>query len=303
MASKDIDDVRVDIMHVSTYLPLIILLLRAAVFLTTMQVVAIVVGQMHMIVVVSAWIVYFDACLFRNDASNCMSGFLIPAALMYCNNRLIAVQFEIGCTFSSTTLLTHFVLAVTWATCSMFMLVYVFVDMPQLRLELHIVSIFSGALGISMLWTECSTKSFHELLFRGILYYIFTFGFYLMHAFTQHLHRRRYKTIGMHIFLHLLFVNAYVIAGSILMSFTLIVYLIQKISSAKSEHMKSNEPTHTFTGMKSVAQLSTMSINLQEDIVVPTSPNENKKSYFPDKDSEENALKELMAAKRALNMV
>ncbi len=303
MASKEIDDVRVDIMHVTTYLPLIVLLLRASVFLTTMQVVAIVVGQMHMIVVVSAWIVYFDACLFKNDASNYMCGFLVPAALMYSNNRLIAVQFEMGCTFSSATLLSHYILAVTWATCSMFMLVYVFVDMPQLRLELNMVSVFSGAMGLAMLWTECSSKAFHELLLRGMLYYIFTFGFHLVHGLTQHLQRRRYKTIGMHIFLHILFVNAYVVAGSIFMSLALIVYLIHKTSSEKTEYIKHNEGNANFAAMHSVSHLSKMSIDLQEDIKVTPQAKENSKLHFPAQDSEENALKELMAAKKAINMV
>merc|ERR1711966_555444 len=98
----------------------------------------------------------------------------------------------------------------------------------------------------------------HELLIRGMLYYIFTFGFHLMHGLTQHLQRRRYKTIGMHIFLHILFVNAYVVAGSIFMSLTLIVYLIHKTSSEKTEYIKHNEGNANFAAMHSVAHLSKM---------------------------------------------
>ena len=109
MASKEADDLRVDVMHVATYLPLIMLLLRAAIFLTAMQVMTILVGHIHLVFAVSAWFVYFDASLFKNNASNRMCGFLVPVALMYGINRLIDIQFlsnatqNFNCNISSVT--------------------------------------------------------------------------------------------------------------------------------------------------------------------------------------------------------
>jgi len=54
MASQECNDTKVDVMHVSTYLPLLLILLRASLYLISMQVLINVVGQMHMIVIVSA---------------------------------------------------------------------------------------------------------------------------------------------------------------------------------------------------------------------------------------------------------
>ena len=103
-----------------------------------------------------------------------MCGFLVPVALMYGINRLIDIQFlsnatqNFNCNISSATFISHYVLAVTWATTSIFMLIYVFVEIPHPKLDLQLLCFFSGALGIAMLWTECLTKPFPELLFRGI---------------------------------------------------------------------------------------------------------------------------------------
>ena len=301
MASKEEDDLRVDVMHVATYLPLIMLLLRAAIFLTVMQVLTIVVGQIHLIVVVSAWFVYFDACLFKNDASNRMCGFLVPAALMYGNNRLIDVQFEsnashnFNCHVSSAVFISHYVLAVTWATGSIFMLVYVFVDMPHLKLDLQVLSFFSGALGVGMLWTECLTKPFHELLLRAIMFYILTFGFCLLHAYTQHLHYRRYKTIGMHISLHILFVNMYIVAASVLLCITLVVYLFRKSVALNQHTQQSVTNTPNMAQGKSTHKHKNAP-KTQIEYLGCTDP------CFPSKEIEEDALRELMLAKQAINM-
>ena len=302
MASKEADDLRVDVMHVATYLPLIMLLLRAAIFLTAMQVMTILVGHIHLVFAVSAWFVYFDASLFKNDASNRMCGFLVPVALMYGINRLIDIQFlsnatqNFNCNISSATFISHYVLAVTWATTSIFMLIYVFVEIPHPKLDLQLLSFFSGALGIAMLWTECLTKPFPELLLRGMMFYIFTFAFFLLHAYAQHLHCRRYTTIGMHISLHLLFVNLYIVAGSVMLCMALIFYLVRK-SRALNQHSddsavnQTNVTSNTSTFKhKNPTQTKIEEMNYNE-------------ACFPGKQKEEDALHELMLAKRAINMV
>ena len=292
---------RVDVMHVATYLPLIMLLLRAAIFLTVMQVLTIVVGQIHLIVVVSAWLVYFDSCLFKNDASNRMCGFLVPIALMYGNNRLIHIQFEsdvshnFNCHISSAIFISHYVLAVTWATGSIFMLIYVFVDMPHLRLDLQVLSFFSGALGIGMLWTECLTKPFHELLLRAMMFYILTFGFCLLHAYTQHLHYRRYKTIGMHISLHLLFVNMYIVAGSVMLCIALVFYLFQK-STSLNQHPEDSMPKTPNVAPNTSTFKNRNATQTKIEHLSGTD------SSFMSDEKEEDALHELMLAKQAMNM-
>ena len=292
---------RVDVMHVATYLPLIMLLLRAAIFLTVMQVLTIVVGQIHLIVVVSAWLVYFDSCLFKNDASNRMCGFLVPIALMYGNNRLIHIQFEsdvshnFNCHISSAIFISHYVLAVTWATGSIFMLIYVFVDMPHLRLDLQVLSFFSGALGIGMLWTECLTKPFHELLLRAMMFYILTFGFCLLHAYTQHLHYRRYKTIGMHISLHLLFVNMYIVAGSVMLCIALVFYLFQK-STSLNQHSEDSMPKTPNVAPNTSTFKNRNATQTKIEHLSGTD------SSFMSDEKEEDALHELMLAKQAMNM-
>ena len=294
MASKDIDDLRVDVMHVGTYIPLIVILLRAAIFLTLMEFLSMIVGQIHMLVVVSAWLVYLDAHIFKSNHSNIMCGFLVPVALMYGNNRLISIQFHTdalqgsSCYTSSSVFILYYALAVAWASSSMFMLVYVFVDLAQFRLNLQYIALFAGALGIGMLWAECSTKPFYELLVRAMLFYMFTFGFFLLQGYRQHLHQRRYRTIGMHIALHLLFVNTYIVAGSLILCLLLLIYLLRNIPVAnnKGDTAIMAHTEVTFKGNNINAQ------NAHTNILTQTHSKE-----------QEDALRELMLAKQAINMI
>jgi len=293
MASQECNDTKVDVMHVSTYLPLLLILLRASLYLISMQVLINVVGQMHMIVIVSAWIVYFDAYFFQNNASNHMCGFLLPAALMYCNNRLIAIQFEQGCQQTYPSIISNHILNVLWATSSMLMLAYVFAEIWELRVDLNLAACVSGALGLGMLWTECGVKSFQELWIRVFIFYVFTFGFGVMHACTQHLHHCRYKTIGLHICMHLLFVNMHVLLASMLVSLALGIYVMHK--SLQSLVHESNAPS-----LPNSVDASHKNTQVKVDMPNKSMPNKN---MSPCTLSENEALRELMAAKRALNLV
>ena len=209
----------VDFMHVSTYIPVIFQLLRASVLLTLLEAVLVVQQHFAMLLVLTALVTYLDGRAFYSERLNRACGFLVPAGLIFCVNKAMLMQFT-GCIMSNTMRIVYYVLATAWATCGLGMLGMLSLDSlanVQSRVSENTFIFISGALGVATVYVECTVKPMYELLLRVGLFYLFTTSFILLHWSSHRTHRTLYDSVAKHITMHILFVDLYVVAASILL--------------------------------------------------------------------------------------
>jgi hypothetical protein len=277
LGMSTLEDVHVDFMHVSTYLPMIFQLLRASVFLTLLEAVLLVQQHFAMLLAVTALIAYLDGRTFQHERLNRACGFLVPAGLIFCVNKAMLLQFT-ACTLSNTMRVLYYVLATAWATCGLGMLGMLSLDSlgnVQSRVSENTFILVSGFLGVANVYVDCASKPMYELLLRVGLFYLATTSFILLHSTSQRTHRTVYESVGKHITMHILFVDAYVVAASIFLFLVFHVYVIQ----TRCRQKNASAPTTTMPAkVQDHARLASVSVD-------------------------EAAINELLAAKRAVNMV
>lgn len=278
-----------DFMHVSTYIPVVFQLLRVSVFLTLLEAVVRVQQHFAMLIALTAFITYLDGRVFYTERLNRACGFLIPAGLVFCVNKAVFVQFA-TCSMSHATLVVYYVLSTAWATCGLGMLGMLSIDTladVQSRVSSHTFILVSGGLGVANVYMDCHVKPMYELLIRVGLFYLFTTSFILLHWTSQRTHHTVYESIGKHITMHILFVDFYVVIGSVALFILFHLYVIQ------SRRQNKAPGATTFT-------VCTDTSSLKPDAARPPAQRAPSAAPAP---SDDSVLHELIAAKRAINMV
>ena len=207
------DDV-VDFRLVSTYIPLVLLVLRGVLLLGAAQLVADFLDVRGALVVALVIVVYFDALAFSGCRLNRACGFLGPVALCllqartmpvdtrYCDTgyaQALVYGVDMAWAISATSYVAiacyknYFVVPVTyaaaaWASCAM----------------LHT-------------FTTCEILDVQHQLIRTILYYL-TCTLYFYHRHAPALERQNHQLSVLHIFYHIFFVQRFVLLGSIIIA-------------------------------------------------------------------------------------
>ena len=276
------DEGHVDFMHVSTYIPVILQLLRASVFLTLLEAVLVVQQHFGMLLALTALLTYFDGRAFYSDRLNRACGFLVPAGLVFCVNKATLMQFSSECGMSNTVRVVYYIMASAWATCGLGMLGMLSMDSlanVQSRVSENTFIFVSGVLGVANVYVECTVKSVPELFLRVGLYYLFTTSFILLHWSSHRTHRTLYDSVAKHITMHMLFVDLYVVVASMLLFIVFHVYVI------RARHFWRPPPTTSSASVKGMSSVKAMdSARLAPSL------------------ADDTAIKELLAAKRAINM-
>lgn len=275
------EEVHVDFMHVSTYIPVIFQLLRASVLLTLLEAVLVVQQHFAALLVLTALVTYLDGRAFYSERLNRACGFLVPTGLIFCVNKAMLMQFT-ECNMSNTVRLVYYILATAWATCGLGMLGMLSMDSlanVQSRVSENTFIFVSGALGVANVYVECTVKPMYELLLRVALFYLFTTSFILLHWSSHRTHRTLYDSVAKHITMHILFVDLYVVAASILLFIIFHVYVI------RARHCRRQHSPQT------ACIVPAANVKPADSMRVASSP------------ADEAAIKELLAAKRAINMV
>lgn len=206
------DDVNFEL--VTTYTPLIMALLRSAGFLILGEVSVRALGERQNVLVVLLVLVYCDALYWRDDKLNRAAGFLCPVAL--------AVLASTNVTLCSPgaprppgmlALLAYWTAQVVWPVGSAYYLAalsfglclpgerYVVVSSATC-VSIHCVLLLGGPLGTG------------EVMLRAVLYYSTTMLFYYCKARLSGVDRNTHSRLSVHVGLHLMFVDVYVLAGS-----------------------------------------------------------------------------------------
>lgn len=276
------EDGYVDFMHVSTYVPVIFQLLRASILLTLLEAVLTVQQHFAMLLALTALVTYLDGRAFCGERLNRACGFLVPAGLVFCVNKAVLIQFS-ECGMSNTMRVLYYVFATAWATCGLGMLGMLSMDSlanVQSRVSENTFIFVSGVLGVANVYIECTVKPVYELLLRVGLFYLFTTSFILLHWRSHSTHRTLYDSVAKHITMHILFVDMYVVAASMFLFIGFHVYVI------RTRHCRRAPPANSSASVKCTASVKAM-----DSVRLASSP------------ADDTAIKELLAAKRAINMV
>jgi len=239
-----------------------------------------------LLLALTSFIVYIDGRTFYNERLNRACGFLAPAGLLFCLNKAVVVQFS-ECAMSGHMLVAYYVCAAAWATCGLGMLGVLSMDSladVQSRVSPNTFIVVSGLIGIASVYLDCNMKPMYQLIVRIGIFYLITTSFVLLHSSSQRTHRMVYESVAKHITMHVLFVDVYVVAASVVLFIVFHVYVIQ------SRHSRKNSTGNqgSFYGVRVSSIAPTKNIEVAHATKIQSS---------------ESALNELLAAKRAINNV
>ena len=292
----------VDFMLVSTYVPAVILFVRAVWLVTMLEILVHFVNEMHVLLLVCIWIVYFDGFYFRHDKCNQLCGFLVPCALLYCINKMI--QYEtVQCEPTNSHYVVIYVCGVLWASISMFTMMYLFLDIVRNHLELHAVAAFTSGLGIAMLVFHCHTMEVWEIILRVLVYYVCTVLFYFFQSKARQIDRKVYNFIVKNIMLHVLFVDVLIACGSIGMCILFFIFVLRRdepnAAHCQLNHSKEEKNTEhksvTAATSKYAHQMQEISLEFGTEHVI--APNSTTRE-----DDDHAVMAAFMAAKQAYSL-
>jgi len=242
MASND-SDAEIDYRLVRTYAPAMLLFMRAALILSLYATLVFGLGnpaepaqkpssRMDIAILVLSCSAYLDGWLFRNDALSRAVGFLAPPLLLILT---MSDQFYPGghtCN-DLASLAVYYSVGILWAASSSFCVVDMLVQV-QSRFNVHVAAACWGAACVVLVFVDCRKRGFLEILARTMLYYIFTVFLWFSQTLQPDRERHRFCFSILHASLHVLFVDPYVVAGSVVIFIAVFVYhynAIQKPSA------------------------------------------------------------------------
>ena len=214
----------VDFKLVSTYVPMMILLGRAL-FLTLFFQATLLMGQDNTgLLVVLCVVCYFDAYSFKHDVLNKACGFLLPAAFYLYTNTHAAVSHkaynkdkDIYCS-EIYIIVVYWAVDLVWAASSS---IHIASLCWKLRIHLRIQTVacvWSLILTTHVMLRCYKTPSFWEVLLRVVLYYVSCMFYFFTSVFLVGVDRNTHHFTVMHVCLHILFVEPYVLLASALIS-------------------------------------------------------------------------------------
>ena len=216
MASSDDSACEVDFRLVTTYIPVLMLLMRSGLLVVVVDVCQRAVTWPSSLFVLVVVLVYFDAYLFRAQRLNRVCGFLAPVALgVYVSARYTTAVGGAPLTHCAGLHVAamHWAVDLAWAVTSSFFLAS---QALHLRLPVDVVS-------ASMVWAAClvahailacSYTTPGEVVFRAVFYYVSCMIHYYSMTFLDGIDRNAFAFAVMHVSLHMMFVEVYVLLGS-----------------------------------------------------------------------------------------
>jgi len=219
-----VDDETINFQLVSTYVPLIILLLRSSVLVVTINFVSAVADSANFVLVLLAFLVYFDAHFFRHNRFNQACGFLCPVALCLALTHVTPRRDELAAPYA---VLVLWVVDMVWAVSSSS-----FLGIVSFK-GLFVVDVIYAAAWwalcgvVHSLFAPTAVEGAQAVL-RAFVYYVLCAVYHYSRHSTVTVDRNVYKLSVGHIFWHVLLVKEYVLLGSIaacLLLFCAVYYL------------------------------------------------------------------------------
>jgi len=221
MTSGENGGKRVDFQLVSTYVPMLQLLARAMGLILLFQV-AHGVGHDHTgLCVLVCVLCYFDAYCYRHDALNRAAGFLVPPAFyMYTHapaqNTWLASPVS-HCT-ETHVLVFYWAVDLLWASSSS-MLIATLLCKLRVKLRIQTVAcVWSFILLVHVALRCYHPPGFSEIVLRVLLYYLSCICYFFSSVLVLDTDRHTHTFTVMHVCLHILFVEPFVLVASVVVS-------------------------------------------------------------------------------------
>ena len=218
MSSDDCRDDAFDLNLVRSYLPLLVLMLRSTVLVCATQALAPVLGDSSIFALLCV-LVYFDAVAFWRDSLNRAAGFLLPTAFVVYVNLRGATQWPADTRCLRTVqVIPYWVADVAWAASSSVVFVSLCMRVPM-RLRMLHVTVTWALMALAHILLGClRAHSPTELVSRLLLYYITCAFFFLSSMVLPGTDRNVHTFTVVHVNMHVLFVEVYVLAVSVCIS-------------------------------------------------------------------------------------
>ena len=234
MSSNDCDAINLSL--VLTYIPAMLLFLRAALLLCCY-------GVMHSVLQVPPSVLmcsllllaYLDWFCFRTDRLSKACGHLAPLVLCLVANAELCSQ---ECPGSALRTTLYYANSVAWATASS----YVFANqMLQLKYPVHDLAVVALVCTHACLHlvVHCHHDGLPLVVARVASFYPISIAHWFAQVLVPDADRNRFSFTVLHTSVHFLFVDFYVVAGSVLIFVLVLVYCIKQQSPGPQTAPKS----------------------------------------------------------------
>jgi len=231
MSSSDCRDDMLDLKLVRSYMPLLFLILRSMLLVMTTRVASPMLNDSSVFALLCV-LVYFDALLFWRDALNRAAGFLVPTAfVMYVNFRGPQNWPPDTKCMRSVQLAPYWTADIAWAASSSVVFVSLCMQVP-LRVHILHVTVIWSCMALTHILLGCLLPyDMGELVCRLLLYYVSCAFFFLSSMLLPAVDRNMHSFTVVHVNMHLLFVEPYVLAVSVSISVAAYVCIYYQYTS------------------------------------------------------------------------
>lgn len=245
MASRDDGDRDVDFQLVSTYIPVLVLMLRGVGLCVLCEVWYRVLGPRQNLLVVLLVISYSDAYYWRNDKMNSVLGFLCPVVVCLltttdhtlCSPRIDRAHARLP------EVAVFWTLQVLWPVTSAYYFAAVIFQLRRPR-ELALVAFWMLCLSAHCVLLLGGHQSTGDIMLRCMVYYMFGMLFYHSKARLEAIDRNTHNCMSLHVSLHLLFVDIYIMVPNVAVLCILAWYVFFGRGGRPSERHGSSQERH-----------------------------------------------------------
>jgi len=235
MSSSDCREQLFELHLVSSYMPMLLLLLRSVLLVFVVQAVAPFLFDSSVFALLSV-LVYFDALFFWRDALNRVAGFLLPTAfVLFVNFRgALLCPLDTACQ-RPVQFAPYWATDVAWAASSSVVFVSLCMQVP-LRVRIFNVTVSWACMALAHVMLGCLRPyALAELLGRLLLYYTSCAFFFLSSMVLPGVDRNLHSFTVVHVNMHVLFVEVYVLAVSVAISVAAYLYIYYQYSARAAQ--------------------------------------------------------------------
>jgi len=207
-------DDAIDFRLVSTYVPLVLLVLRGVLLLGAAQLVADFLDARGALAVALVAVVYFDALAFSMCRLNKACGFLCPVALCLLQARTTPVETR-DCDAGYAQALVYGVDMVWAVSATSYVAIACYKNYFVVRVAYAAAAWAFCAILHTL--TTCERLDVQHQVMRTVLYYL-TCTLYFYHRHAPTLERKHHQLSVLHIFYHIFFVQRFILLGSIIIA-------------------------------------------------------------------------------------
>ena len=217
MSTREDAEDDVDFQLVTTYTPFMVAVLRSAGLVLLCEASVRWLGARQNVFAALLALVYCDAYLWRSDKLNRAVGFLCPVglALLATTDVTLCSGAEDGADRALLALLPYWTVQVAWPLGSAYYLAASAFGVYRPS-ERQVVGVSAACLAVHCVLLLAGRQSPGEVLLRAAAYYMTSMLFYHAKARLSNVDRNAHSRLTVHVCLHLLFVDLYVLVGSAL---------------------------------------------------------------------------------------